>query len=95
MFRAGVSTKRISIPEGVIRVLRCVILQNVTEATRTRDEQSRVGLCLDCVHSQRIQSARGSTFYRCILSETDPIFPKYPRLPVLQCAGYIRKDQAE
>jgi hypothetical protein len=67
----------------------------VTEADETRDETrrelQRVGLCLDCLHAQRIQSDRGSTFYRCKLSDTDPSFPKYPRLPVLQCAGYARK----
>jgi hypothetical protein len=66
----------------------------VAEADQTKDErrsEQPVGLCVECVHSQRIQSARGSTFYRCKLSDTDPSFPKYPRLPVLQCAGYARK----
>ena len=33
-------------------------------------------------------SDRGSTFYLCERSATDPQFPKYPRLPVLHCAGY-------
>lgn len=27
-------------------------------------------------------------FYRCKLSDTDPRFPKYPRLPVRQCDGW-------
>jgi mannose-6-phosphate isomerase-like protein (cupin superfamily) len=27
-------------------------------------------------------------FYLCALSAGDPRFPKYPRLPVLHCAGY-------
>jgi hypothetical protein len=35
-----------------------------------------------------MHSDRGSTFYYCKLSETDAAFPKYPRLPVLRCAGY-------
>ena len=48
----------------------------------------RIGLCFDCLHAQRIQSDRGSIFYRCKLSDTDPSFPKYPRLPVLHCDGY-------
>jgi len=61
------------------------------EAEDTKDEPRRVGLCLDCLHAQRIQSARGSTFYRCKLSDTDSSFPKYPRLPVLHCAGHRRK----
>jgi hypothetical protein len=67
----------------------------VTEADHAGEDAGRellrVGLCLDCLHAQRIQSARGSIFYRCKLSDTDPAFAKYPRLPVLQCAGYIRK----
>ena len=56
-----------------------------------KDETRRVGLCFDCQHAQRIQSPRGSTFYRCKLSDSDPTFAKYPRLPVLCCAGYIPK----
>jgi mannose-6-phosphate isomerase-like protein (cupin superfamily) len=35
-----------------------------------------------------IRSDRGALFYLCALSAGDPRFPKYPRLPVLRCAGY-------
>jgi hypothetical protein len=83
--------KRISIPEAVKRVSRYAILQDVTQTGDTNNEQRRAGLCYDCVHAQRIRSDRGSTFYRCKLSDSDPTFPKYPRLPVLQCAGYTQK----
>jgi len=48
----------------------------------------RVGLCADCRHMRKMESDRGSTFYLCQLSATDPSFPKYPRLPVLRCPGY-------
>jgi hypothetical protein len=51
---------------------------------------ARAGLCADCAHSNRIESSRGSLFYLCELSARDPAFPKYPRLPVLQCSGYTR-----
>ncbi|MGH7262950.1 MAG: hypothetical protein ACREH7_03395, partial [Candidatus Rokuibacteriota bacterium] len=51
-------------------------------------ERERVGLCADCVHRRRIVSAKGSEFWLCAKSETDPRFPKYPRLPVLECDGY-------
>jgi len=37
---------------------------------------------------RQIQSDRGSIFYFCERSTTDSSYPKYPRLPVLQCAGY-------
>ena len=51
-------------------------------------ERCRVGLCFDCQYARRIESARGSIFYRCARSATDSGYAKYPRLPVLQCAGY-------
>jgi len=37
---------------------------------------------------RRMESDRGSVFYMCQRSSTDAAFPKYPRLPVLQCKGY-------
>lgn len=51
-------------------------------------ERLRIGLCLDCTHARRLESDRGSEFYFCGLSATDPRFPKYPRLPVFHCTGY-------
>jgi hypothetical protein len=47
------------------------------------------GLCATCVHVQIITSDRQSEFVRCGLAKTDPSFPKYPRLPVVQCTGYV------
>jgi len=54
-----------------------------------------VGLCATCAHGQRVTSARGSTFWRCGLSERDARFPKYPRLPVLACEGFVREETGE
>jgi hypothetical protein len=51
-------------------------------------ERKQAGLCADCVNAQEIRSDRGSQFILCRLSATDPNFPKYPRLPVLNCPGY-------
>ena len=48
------------------------------------------GLCATCAHAAIVENDRGSRFYRCELSKTDPRFPKYPRLPVVACAGYRR-----
>jgi len=59
------------------------------------EEFDTVGLCRTCRHVKVIDSARGSTFYLCRLSETDPRFVKYPRLPVIQCAGYVAKKDEE
>jgi hypothetical protein len=55
-------------------------------------EPSYAGLCANCRHARRIQSDRGSVFAMCELALTDAWFEKYPRLPVLSCAGYERKD---
>ena len=47
-----------------------------------------VGLCATCKHVRVMQSDRGSVFLLCTRSATDQRFAKYPRLPVLSCAGY-------
>lgn len=52
-----------------------------------------VGLCETCKFMRRMESDRGSVFYMCQRSLTDATFPKYPRLPVLQCAGYERINE--
>jgi hypothetical protein len=49
------------------------------------------GLCADCLYSRRIETERGSVFFLCELSVTDPRYTKYPRLPVLTCGGYKKK----
>jgi hypothetical protein len=46
------------------------------------------GLCDSCVHQQLVRTTRGSTFSLCKRSKTEPEYPKYPRLPVLRCAGH-------
>jgi hypothetical protein len=46
------------------------------------------GLCDGCAHVQIVTGARGSRFFLCRLSYTDPRFPRYPRLPVLACDGF-------
>lgn len=45
------------------------------------------GLCAGCVHLE-LQGSGRSVFVRCALSDRDPAFPRYPRLPVLSCRGY-------
>jgi hypothetical protein len=55
-------------------------------------EKARVGLCVQCRFAHVVESERASIFYLCERSRTDPAFPKYPRLPVLRCAGYVAKE---
>lgn len=57
-------------------------------------QPSDAGLCADCRHSRSIQSDRGSIFYLCCLSATNPKLPKYPRLPVLDCDSYDGRGSA-
>jgi hypothetical protein len=67
------------------------MLKAVPEAPKA--ESDRVGLCLECRHMRLIRSDRGSTFFLCGRSATEPEFPKYPRLPVLRCSGYEKRIQ--
>jgi hypothetical protein len=60
----------------------------MSEPRTERSDEVHVGLCATCHHVQRIESARGSRFYLCERSRTDARYPRYPRLPVLMCAGY-------
>lgn len=47
------------------------------------------GLCESCANVRIIATRRGSRFFMCQLSEVDPRFPRYPRIPVLRCLGYV------
>ena len=49
---------------------------------------NRAGLCDSCRLTEVITSSRGSVFYLCTLSASDPRFRRYPVLPVRQCDGY-------
>jgi len=52
-----------------------------------------LGLCAACRHTRRIESARGSVFWLCRRSATDPAYPRYPALPVVRCAGFAPTDR--
>jgi hypothetical protein len=53
------------------------------------------GLCDRCRHQRVIRNTRGSEFSLCELSKTDPDFPRYPRLPVLECTGFRERQDAQ
>ena len=46
------------------------------------------GLCATCGFARHVSGRRGSTFTLCGRHAFDPSYAKYPRLPVLACAGY-------
>ena len=47
------------------------------------------GLCTSCHNARVILGANGATYSLCELSAGDETYPKYPRLPVLSCPGYL------
>lgn len=57
--------------------------------------KQEAGLCANCAHGRRVESAKGSTYWLCELSRTDARFARYPRLPVLTCAGHEPRAKSE
>lgn len=55
----------------------------------TANQRARAGLCADCSQARTVEGAHRSRFYLCERSASDPTFPKYPRLPVLACPGFV------
>ncbi len=39
-----------------------------------------------------MHNTRRSVFSLCVLSRSDPAYPRYPRLPVLECDGFERRS---
>ncbi len=54
---------------------------------------ARLGLCRMCLHVRLVRTSRGSRFHLCRRSEKDPSYARYPRLPVIQCAGFERERE--
>ncbi|HEX3173682.1 MAG TPA: hypothetical protein VHQ43_05630 [Solirubrobacterales bacterium] len=46
------------------------------------------GLCDTCLHQKLVPNTRGSVFSLCLRSREDPAYPRYPRIPVLDCPGH-------
>ncbi len=66
----------------------CVILDGCMTVQIKRPSDLRAGLCANCLNARLVTSDKGSTFLFCELSRADPLFPKYPPLPVLSCSGF-------
>ncbi len=63
----------------------------VDEQFHRQASEITAGLCPACEYVRMIESSRGSRFVLCERSKTDPAYPKYPPLPVIRCAGFVRK----
>lgn len=51
----------------------------------------RAGLCESCFHQRVVRNTRGSRFSLCERAKTDSSYPKYPRVPVLECTGFQKR----
>jgi hypothetical protein len=50
------------------------------------------GLCEACRHAKLNETRRGTAYLRCLRAAWDADLPRYPRLPVTQCAGFERHE---
>jgi hypothetical protein len=55
---------------------------------------SKAGLCGRCAHARLVRTPR-STYWLCGLARDDARFERYPRLPVLECAGFAALPDGE
>ncbi|MFM8883637.1 MAG: hypothetical protein ACKOQ0_02925 [Solirubrobacterales bacterium] len=56
---------------------------------------SRFGLCGECAHQKLVGNTRGSSFSMCLRSREDRAYPKYPRMPVVRCAGFAPRARPQ
>ncbi len=57
----------------------------------TSDVPSGSGLCARCAHARAVSTPR-SRFVLCEKSREHAEFPRYPRLPVVACAGFAPRS---
>ena len=60
----------------------------------TAGRRPDAGLCDSCAHQRLVPNTRGSTFSLCQRSRNDERFPRYPRLPVLDCVGHEPREES-
>jgi uncharacterized protein (TIGR00290 family) len=72
-----------------------VLPNGPTAKFESHEGTSCVGLCATCVNAKHVISDRGSVFFRCMLSDKNLGFSRYPRLPVLTCSGWSGADRSK
>ncbi len=60
-----------------------------------RPRDPSLGLCGSCRYRRGVIGRRGATYVLCRRAESDSNYPKYPRLPMLRCAGYEEREREE
>ena len=61
------------------------------DSTAWRKLGAEPGLCETCQFPKLNQTRRGTVYLRCLRAEWDDALPRYPRLPVTQCAGFEQR----
>lgn len=57
---------------------------------------ARIGLCAGCIHARPVPHPRGGAeYWRCARADSDSCFTKFPRLPVLECHGFVPQPKGE
>lgn len=52
------------------------------------------GLCGICRHVSRNDTRRGTVYFRCTRAQWDARLVRYPRLPVVACAGFEPMEES-
>lgn len=55
-----------------------------------QEVEARVGLCGSCAHAKRLTTKGGGAVFQCGRAADDPRFARYPRLPMVACAGHLK-----
>ena len=71
------------------------VWQRYIRSSKRREHPAMIeaGLCARCIHKKEIRSDRDSVFIMCLRSFREPEYLKYPRLPVVRCAGFEESNR--
>jgi hypothetical protein len=54
---------------------------------------AEAGMCGGCRYASVKTTRRSTTYLRCTRAAWDDRLPRYPRLPVLNCTGFMPADE--
>ncbi len=60
-----------------------------------RPRDPSLGLCGSCRYRREVIGRQGAMYVLCRRAESDSNYPKYPRVPMLRCAGYEEREREE
>jgi propionyl-CoA synthetase len=63
-------------------------MADIPDGSAWRKLGAEPGLCAGCRHAKLNETRRGTAYLRCARATWDDSLPRYPRLPVVKCAGF-------